>query len=77
MSAVTGPDFVSTARFIRESLAHVESLRQCQRHDKAERVLIGLRLLANTIRATQADHGFIASLVLGDELETISDAGNY
>lgn len=75
MSAVTGPDFVSTARFIRESLAHVESLRQCQRHDGAEQVLSGLRRLADTIRATQADHGFIASLVLGNELEAISNAG--
>jgi hypothetical protein len=71
VSAVSGDDFASTARFIAASVEHVRSLTAEQRHDSARRVVQGLRRLGSTIRASQADHGFMAALVLGAELDLI------
>lgn len=62
---------MSTARFISASVARVRSLTAEQRHEAAGRVVCGLRRLARTIRATQGDHGFMADLVLADELALI------
>lgn len=70
-AALTGADFNDTARFIAATAAHVRSLSADQRHDAARRVVQGLRRLASAIRASQADHGFCADLVLADGLALI------
>ena len=67
----SGADFVSTARFISASVERARSLAAEQNHEAARGVALGLRRLASGIRAAQPERGFMADLVLGEELAAI------
>ena len=61
-------EFNATADFIRATVARMESLRAEQKHEDAARLSVALRRLVNTIKESQAEHGFSAFLLLGDEI---------
>ncbi len=68
MTTLTGADFVETAAFIAETIAHIRKLMSQRRHEAACRSALGLKCLCNTIARAQAVHGFDASILLGQEI---------
>lgn len=72
---ITTADFAALDRFMAASMANVEALRACQRHDAATVVLSGLSRLLRTVEAQAAEHGYLSGIVLGRWPEVVEAAG--